>query len=169
VNRIVTHWVSRLLVRAPMLGRVWGRWARIAVRRGVPWAPLTRPLHLCRATLITTGGVHLSTDRPFDMANPLGDPSFRAIPVSAPVEDLTITHDYYDHRDADRDPNIVFPLERFRELARAGRLGGLTPTHWSFMGHITGGLVDELEARNIPALVARLHGEQPDFAFLTPA
>jgi D-proline reductase (dithiol) PrdB len=119
--------------------------------------------------LITTGGVHLSSDRAFDMTSPLGDPSFREIPVSTPVTNLAIRHDYYDHRDADRDPNIVFPLERFRELARARRLGGLTPTHWSFMGHITGHLVEELETTYIPALIARLHDEQPDFAFLTPA
>jgi D-proline reductase (dithiol) PrdB len=151
-----------------VLGRVWGRWAHIEVRRDVPWAQPPRPLHRCRATLITTGGVHLSTDRPFDMHDPLGDPSFRAVPVSTTAEGLTITHDYYDHRDADRDPNIVFPLERFRELASAGRLGGLTPTHWSFMGHITGRLVEELETRRVPALMARLHEEQPDFVFLTP-
>jgi D-proline reductase (dithiol) PrdB len=169
VNRAVTRWVSRLLTRAPVLGRAWGRWARIEVRPGVPWAPLTRPLHDCRATLVTTGGVHLSADRPFDMANPLGDPGFRAIPVSTPVEHLKITHDYYDHQDADRDPNIVFPLERFRELATERRLGGLTATHWSFMGHITGSLLETLETESIPALVARLRDEQPDFAFLTPA
>jgi len=103
------------------------------------------------------------------MANPLGDPTFRAIPVSTRVKDLAITHDYYDHRDADRDPNIVFPLERFCELVSAAHLGGLTPTHWSFMGHITGRLVEELETTHIPALLAKLHYEQPDFAFLTPA
>jgi D-proline reductase (dithiol) PrdB len=153
----------------PVLGRVWGRWARIEVRRDVPWAPLTPPLDHCRATLITTGGVHLSTDPPFDMANPAGDPSVRAIPVLTSMEDLRITHDYYDHRDADRDPNIVFPLERFRELVKAGRLGGLAPTHWSFMGHITGSLVEQLETETIPALVANLRLEQLDFAFLTPA
>lgn len=169
MNPVVTRWVSRLLTGVPMLGRAWGRWAHIEVRRGVPWAPLIHPLHRCRATLITTGGVHLSTDQPFDMANPLGDSTFREIPVSTRIENLVITHDYYDHRDADRDPNVVFPLERFRELASSGRLGGLTPTHWSFMGHITGHLVDELETRRIPALIAKLKHEQPDFAFLTPA
>jgi D-proline reductase (dithiol) PrdB len=169
LNPVITRGVSRLLTSVPALGRVWARWAHTAVRRDIPWAPLTRPLHRCRATLITTGGVHLSTDRPFDMDNPLGDPSFREIPVSTPVKNLTITHNYYDHRDADRDPNIVFPLERFRELAHAGRLGGLTPTHWSFMGHITGHLVEELETVRIPVLIARLHHEQADFAFLTPA
>jgi len=169
LHPVITRAVSRLLARVPALGRVWGRWAHIVVRRDVPWAPMTRPIQLCRVTLITTGGIHLSTDRPFDMTNPRGDPSFRGVPVTTPVKDLAITHDYYDHRDADLDPNIVFPLERFRELARAGRLGGLTPTHWSFMGHITGHLVEELETTHIPALLANLRREQPDFAFLTPA
>jgi D-proline reductase (dithiol) PrdB len=169
MKRAVKQWISRLFTRAPVLGRAWGRRTHVAGQSDVPWAPLTRPLCRCRAMLITTGGVHLATDQPFDMVNPHGDASVRAIPLSTALEDLRITHDYYDHRDADRDPNIVFPLERFRELVRQRRLGGLAATHFSFMGHIAGDLVGRLEKQTIPALLKRLDDERPDFVFLTPA
>jgi len=44
------------------------------------------------------------------MMDPAGDPTFSEIPAVASYEDLDITHDYYDHTDADRDINVVFPL-----------------------------------------------------------
>ncbi|MBI3637717.1 MAG: hypothetical protein HY216_16110 [Candidatus Rokubacteria bacterium] len=162
--------VAQLLARVPALGRVWGRWA--TAERGddrVPWTAVTRPLAGSRATLITTGGVHLAADAPFDMSDPDGDASFRVIPAPAAMADLRITHDYYDHRDADRDPNIVFPLERFRELVAQRVLGGLTAAHFGFMGHITGRLVRTLTEDTIPALMARLFADRPDFVLLVPA
>jgi L-ascorbate metabolism protein UlaG (beta-lactamase superfamily) len=35
------------------------------------------------------------------MADPHGDPSYRIIPVGTPRSRLTITHNYYDHSDAE--------------------------------------------------------------------
>jgi D-proline reductase (dithiol) PrdB len=141
----------------------------VAVPPDVPWTELHRPLPTCRAAIITTGGVHRIDDRPFDMTNPDGDPTFREIPATAQAINLTITHDYYDHRDADRDLNLVCPLERFRELVAEGVLGGLARTHFSFMGHVGGPLVRRLEEESIPRLLGRLGAEQPDFVFLVPA
>lgn len=102
--------VARLVTGLPALGRLWARWSAVATRAGAPWTPFTRPLADSRLTLITTGGVHLANDSPFDMTSPDGDPSFRVIPGGTRLADLRTTHDYYDHRDADRDINIVFPL-----------------------------------------------------------
>jgi D-proline reductase (dithiol) PrdB len=168
-RRAVHRVLARGLNAFPMLGRLWARWTRVAAPPDVPWTELRRPLRGCRAAIITTGGVHRNDDRPFDMANPDGDASFREIPATAPATDLTITHDYYDHRDADRDLNLVFPLERFRELVAEGALGGLVSTHFSFMGHIDGPLVRRLEEESIPRLLVHLGAEQPDFVFLVPA
>lgn len=168
-RRLVNRLTARGLNALPMLGRLWARSARTAALRDVPWTDLRRPLRACRAAIITTGGVHRTVDRPFDMTNPDGDPSFRVIPATAAAAELTITHDYYDHRDADRDLNLVFPLERLRELVEEGVLGGLTRSHFSFMGHVDGLLVRRLEAESIPRLLAELGAERPDFVFLVPA
>ena len=86
----------------------------------VPWSPLVKPLKNSRLVLITTGGVHLKNDTPFDMTDSNGDPSFRIIPSNTNPEDLMITHDYYDHRDADKDLNIVFPWQVIQTLVDDG-------------------------------------------------
>jgi D-proline reductase (dithiol) PrdB len=161
--------LARLLTGMPILGRLWGKFASIAPHTDIPWSPMGRPLPECRICLITTGGLHLRTDNPFNMEDPEGDPSFRLIPATVTSTDITITHNYYDHKDADRDFNIVLPLDRVRELVAAGYLGGLTPMHYSFMGHIDGRHLKERECDILPELIRRIRKEAPDFVFLTPA
>jgi len=77
-----------------------------------PWTPFTKPVAQCRVALITTAGVHRTEDPPFSMEDKHGDPTYRLIPRDVSPRDLCITHDYYDHRNADKDLNIVFPLDR---------------------------------------------------------
>jgi len=119
--------------------------------------------------LVTTAGVHLKTDEPFDMTDKEGDPSFRVIPRGTPLDRLCITHDYYDHRDADKDVNIVFPLTRLDELALEGIVGGVVPFHYSFMGHIDGRHIQQLLTVTAPEVARRLKREQVDAVVLTPA
>jgi len=159
---------GRLLTRLPILARSWGRRFDALTSDDVPFTRLRKPLHSCRIALITTGGVHLRTQQPFDMGDSRGDPSFRAIPADTPAEQLTITHDYYDHRDAERDLNILFPLALGRELVARGALGSLG-TGYSFMGHIEPPHVETLLRRTAPEVARRLRQEQIDAVLLTPA
>lgn len=161
--------LAKLFTRFPILGRVWSKFARVPTSKDVPWAPVRKALDRSRVCLITTAGLHLIGDKPFNMADADGDPTYRIVPATARQQELTITHDYYDHRDADRDPNIVFPLDRVRELAAADYLGGLTSKHYSFMGHIAGKHVEALQHEVLPALLRDLTEAAPDFVFLTPA
>ncbi len=161
--------LAKVFTRVPLVGRVWGKFARIEEEKGVPWTPIRKQLRECRVCLITTGGIHLQNDKPFNMEDPQGDATYRTIPSDARAADLTITHNYYDHRDADRDFNILLPLDRLRELAQTGFVGGLTPSHYSFMGHIDGPHLANLKIRVLPQLLADLATEEPDFVFLTPA
>jgi D-proline reductase (dithiol) PrdB len=112
--------------------------------------------------------VHLRAQQPFDMGDSRGDPSFRAIPADATAEQLTITHDYYDHSDAERDLNILYPLGLLRELAARQAIGGLG-TGYSFMGHIEPPHVATLLRRTAPEIARRLRQEQIDAVLLTPA
>ncbi|MBI4481879.1 MAG: hypothetical protein HY652_03205, partial [Acidobacteria bacterium] len=68
-----------------------------------------------------------------------------------------------------RDFNIVFPLDRFRELVSRGIVGALTPVHFSFMGHIDGPHIRTLQEHIAPQLVQALKRMHADVAFLTPA
>ena len=80
-----------------------------------PWTAIVKPLKESRVALISSGGVYRKDQVPFDPEK--NDLTFREIPVDTEMKDLRISHNYYDHRDADKDPNCVFPLERMRELA----------------------------------------------------
>jgi D-proline reductase (dithiol) PrdB len=109
-----------------------------------PQLALPSQLSSVRVGLLTSAGVHLTSQRPFDMHNPEGDATVRVIPGDVSMDDITITHDYYDHAAADIDVNCVFPIERLRELAQKSMIRDVAPRHVGFMGHIFGRQQDEL-------------------------
>ncbi len=162
--------LARLLARFPSLSRrVTDSWARqVVVNREVPWTPLPKPLEACRVALVTTAGVHRRDQRPFDMQDPEGDPGFREIPASSPAAELMITHDYYDHRAADRDLNVVFPWQRLAELAREGIIGQVAPFHYGFMGHLLGRHLETLVGVSAPEVARRLLARGVEVVLLTP-
>lgn len=130
-----------------------------------PWTPIVRSIEESKVVLISSGGVYLKDQPPFDPDK--NDLTFREIPMNARGSDLRISHNNYDHQDADEDVNCVFPLERLRELAAEGFIGELAEAHLTFMGRIfrKSALIGEM----IPAIIARLKEMQIDLAFLVPA
>ena len=168
IRQRIYHLIGALYSRVPALARRWGRGFDALSFEDVPFTHMRKPLRECRLALITTGGVHLRDQPPYDMADPRGDPTYRTIPAGTPPERLTITHDYYDHTDAERDLNILFPLALFRELAERGRIGSLA-TCYSFMGHIEPPHIDTLLDVTAPQVAGKLKQENVDAALLTPA
>ena len=153
----------------PWLGSRWARRRRFVEGRDIPWARLSKPLSESVVTLVTTAGVHLKSHEPFNMDDPDGDPSFRAIPADVQRGDLTITHKYYDHTAADRDINVVLPLDRLRELLAEKRIGGIGPFVYGFMGHIDGPHLTTLMEATAPEVARLLARDGADAAILTPA
>jgi D-proline reductase (dithiol) PrdB len=133
-----------------------------------PLASLRRPLAEATVGIITAGGVHLSAQQPFNMEDPDGDASVRIIPSHADLSDLRITHDYYDHSAADRDVNTVFPLERLRELARAGEIGGVAARQVSMMGHLLGAQRRRLVERSAGDIADVFKEDATDLVLATP-
>lgn len=164
-NRVAVQ----LFKRVPWLGDAWARRRGFVESRSVPWAPLRTPVRDAVIALVTTAGVHLKTDPPFDMTDPDGDPTFRVVPIDAPRGDVTITHKYYDHSAADRDLNVVLPVDRLRELAAAGRVGGVAPRVYSLMGHVDGPHVRTLMETTAPEVARRLRADGAQAVVLTPA
>jgi D-proline reductase (dithiol) PrdB len=161
--------LARLFTRYPSMLNRWARKARIVRFSETPWTSFTDDPAKSRLALITTGGVHLKSQPPFDMKDQQGDPSFREIPAEAKPADLSITHNYYDHRDAVRDVNIVFPLERVRLLEQFGEIGQVNHCHFSFMGHISNRHLDTLINETAPRVAEKLRADGVDIALLTPA
>ena len=80
-----------------------------------------------------------------------------------------ITHNYYDHTDADKDINIILPVERVDDLKQAQDIGAVNWRHFSFMGHILKHHIDTLMHASAPAVAAALKKDEVDIAILTPA
>lgn len=135
----------------------------------IPWVKPARPLHEARLALVTTAGIHHRDQPAFDMRDQDGDPSFRELNAATLLDDFQITHDYYDHSDARKDPNIIFPLERARELVAEGVIGSLAETHYGFMGHIDGRHIATLVEKTAREVARRLKSDQVDLVLLTPA
>jgi D-proline reductase (dithiol) PrdB len=155
--------------RLPWLASRWAKRTQFVEGREIPWAPLRKPVAEATVALVTTAGVHGKWHEPFEMEDPDGDPSFRAIPAHAPRADLTITHKYYDHAAADRDLNVVLPIDRLQELAAEGLVGGVAPRCYGFMGHIHGRHLTTLLQESAPEVARRLKSDGAEAVVLTPA
>jgi D-proline reductase (dithiol) PrdB len=162
---------SALLFGVVPIGTALGRWISRAIalpqlrklaRGAVPWAPLRKPLSACKVALISTGGVHLRSDRPFHLN---GDPTFRIIPKNTDAHALAISHQAYDKSDALKDINLVFPIERLRELEAEQVIGALADEHYGF------GLMGSAKAL-MPAMkevARRIREAGVDLVLLVPA
>ncbi len=136
---------------------------RWVVNETVPWTPLRKPIAQCKLGLITSGGIMYRDQPRFHRE----DASYRRIPKDARRDELSVWHFGYPTRDADLDPNCVFPLERMRELEAGGVIGELSDPAFSFMGGIYSArkVRDELA----PAIVDELKRAHVDAFLLVPA
>jgi len=169
ISRLKNRGLAALATAFPALGERFAAGYR-AERQddGVPWAPVRRPLAGSTIALVTTAGVHHRDQQAYDMHDHDGDPSFRELDFERPLDSLMITHDYYDHADADRDLNVVLPVERLRELAAGGEIGAVARLGYGFMGHITGPHLETLKRRTAPEVAARLKKARVDAVLLAP-
>jgi len=97
-------------------------------KRCIPYTPRFRELKESTFALVTTAGVHLRDQEPYVE----DDNTWRIIPGDAQAPQLMVTHDHYDHTDVDSDINCVFPIDRLRELATQGIIGGVSDRHLGF-------------------------------------
>ncbi len=133
--------------------------------RSTPVTPLSRGLNKCTLALVTTGGLHLKTDKPFAPGIKGGDFSYRVLPGNVRHEDLSVSHKWYNHKFINADLNCVFPIDRMKEYVTKGVIQALSEEHFSFMGHIyeTGQL--ERNAKKVGRGLKKLG---VDIVFVTP-
>ncbi|MFQ5515145.1 MAG: glycine/sarcosine/betaine reductase selenoprotein B family protein [Myxococcota bacterium] len=138
----------------------------------IPWAPVRRPVAESRIALVTTAGISMKGDRPFDMEmerrNPLrGDPSWRRIPALARTGSVEVNHLHIDTGYILRDLNVALPLERLHELTVERIVGEVAPSHYSIMGY-QGHDTRELECTSAPEIAEEMRRERVDLALLAP-
>jgi D-proline reductase (dithiol) PrdB len=131
-------------------------------RRCIPYTPRRLELRESTFALVSTAGVHLRTQEPYDTA---GDNSWREIPGDVESRQLMVTHEHYDHRHADQDINCVFPIDRLRELAQEGVIQGVSNLHLGFMGYSQ--LLKDLYERAAPEMARLIERSSADAVLLT--
>lgn len=148
--------------------RVFARTYRWRVIDPVPVASLPRPVPSCRVALVSSAGLVEPGDEPFDDHVRGGDFSHRVIRSSIDLQSLEEHHrsDAFDHTGIAADRNLGMPLERLRELERAGDIGSVAPRHISLMGSITA--TARLVRHTLPAVAEVLEDDDVDVAVMVP-
>ncbi|MEL0065428.1 MAG: glycine/sarcosine/betaine reductase selenoprotein B family protein [Gammaproteobacteria bacterium] len=127
------------------------------------WVAPEKPLSAMRIALITTAGIHYRGVSAFELA----DATFRPIDGNEDAKDLVMSHSSvnFDKSGFAEDVNVVFPLERFRELEAEGLIGSVAAVNYSFMG---AGLPPEAYEQGASQVAGLLKQDQVDAVFLTP-
>ena len=130
--------------------------------------PLRKPLAACTVALITTAGLSLPDQPPFDTSIRMGDSSFREFPGDISPQALEMNHRSwaFDQTGILRDRNLALPLDRLREMQARGEIGAIAPHHYSFMGSIIG--PTKLIKQSAPEVARRLGADGVDVVLLAP-
>ena len=96
-------------------------------RSCIPYTPLKRDLKDCRIALVSTSGAYVEGMQPFTD----NDLSFRLIPSETETKNLRFVPGHFDTSKGAEDANIMFPLDRLRELVQSGEIGKLAEHHIS--------------------------------------
>lgn len=133
-----------------------------------PWTPLGKRLADSRVALVTTAGLHRREDQPFNRDHPGGESSYRIIPSDTDPANIAQSHFSigFDRTAIYRDINVSFPIDRMRELAEQGVIGGVAPNYYSFMGALRDCTM--VAEQTGPEVARRLQGEGVDVVLLTP-
>ena len=138
----------------------------------IPWTPLSKPLSQATFSLVTSAGISLKSDPPFDMEREKrdslwGDRSFRAIPRQAAEKEIDVNHLHINTSYIKQDINVILPLARMAEFEAEGIIGRLAPNAYSFYGfqwQSTDFLKEAIEP-----ISKRMKAEAVEAVLLTPA
>ena len=111
---------------------------------------------LSSAALIRRGG------KPF----PFGSGECRFVSADTPPGELLISHVSinFDRTGWQRDINVVYPIDRLRDLAASGEIGGVAETHYTVMGSTDPAEMEQA----VSQIVGQLRQERIDFVLLSP-
>lgn len=90
------------------------------------------PLSRRRVAIVSSAALIRRGDKPF----PFGSGEYRAVPGTWSNADILVSHVSinFDRAGFQRDINVVYPIDRLRELAADGTIGGVADTHYTVMG-----------------------------------
>ena len=120
------------------------------------------PLAQRRVAIVSSAALVRRGDKPF----PFGTAECRFLPSSLPADEILISHVSinFDRSGFQRDLNVVYPIDRLRELAADGVIGGVADTHYTVMGSTDPvGMTDAADQ-----IAGQLRQERIDAVLLSP-
>lgn len=90
------------------------------------------PLSQRRVAIVSSAALIHRGDRPF----PFGSGEYRAVPGVWNNNDILVSHVSinFDRAGFQRDINVIWPIDRLRELAAEGVIASVASTHYTVMG-----------------------------------
>jgi D-proline reductase (dithiol) PrdB len=120
------------------------------------------PLAQRRVAILSSAALVKRGDQPFAF----GSGEVRFIPAGVSPGDLLISHVSinFDRSGWQRDINVVYPIDRLRDLAATGEIGGVADTHYTVMGPTDPAAMEEA----VNQIEGQLRQERIDSVLLTP-
>jgi D-proline reductase (dithiol) PrdB len=120
------------------------------------------PLAKRRVAILSSAALIRRGDKPF----PFGSGECRFIAADTPPGDLLISHVSinFDRNGWQRDINVVFPIDRLREMAANGEIAGVADTHYTVMGSTDPAAMEDA----VDQIAGQLKQERIDAVLLTP-
>ena len=167
-RRTYDEWFQRS--RALLEAKQWTEALRgvprlIDLQPAVP-LPLHAPLSQTTVALVTSAGISQDGQPPLDGPNIEGDYTIRELDIDTPAAALKVWHTHFDTAAAQADINVVYPIDRLKELAAEGLIGRVASPGVSFMGYFSN--VFRMRDEVVPAVVAAVQRSGADAAVLVP-
>lgn len=132
----------------------------------IPFHQLGKPISQCKVGLISSGGFYLASQEPFDTEALRGDLTYRVLPNTVTLDDLSIAHTHYKHQYVLADLNCAFPIELLRQLETDGTIGEFSQSVYSFNGYLLD--IPGLEKQLAVQIARDLKDNQVDAVILAP-
>jgi len=138
----------------------------------IPWTPMSKPLSKVTVALVTSAGISLKSDPPFDMEREKreifwGDRSYRIIPRGTTQKDIEARHLHINTKYIKEDINVMLPLSRMAELEEEEKIGCLAPSAYSFYGYQWEN--NDFLKEAIEPICKKMKEERVEAVLLTPA
>ena len=128
-----------------------------------PFNQVSKPLGQCRVAIVTTAALRRAEQDKFGG----GDQSFRLLPTTTDGLILGQISPNFDRSGFIIDPNVVFPIDRLREMVDEGVIGSVSDVHIAFLG-AQGESLATMEMDTGPAAAKVLKDAGVDVVLLTP-
>ncbi|MDQ0340726.1 D-proline reductase (dithiol) PrdB [Caldalkalibacillus uzonensis] len=135
-------------------------------RKAIPYTPNEKELSEMTIAIVSTAGAHLKDQEPF---NTDGDHTYRLISGDADTSQFTVTHgapkEHYNTDEPKKDINVIFPLDRLRELKEEGFIGDVNNKHISMMGYAM--RLKQILDETVPQVAKEITRSKADAVLLT--